>query len=172
MSSGLMRMTASSLEIRPYLGHIHSHAKRGRRCALPGTRLEHVERALFDGELHILHVAVMFLEDGADLFELLVDSGHALRHLGQVHRRADAGNNVFALGIDEEVAVKRLFARARVAGETNARAGVFASVAEDHLHHVDRGTKKRGDFFDCPTATEEINPLRHRSPHRIELVGT
>ncbi len=69
--------------------------------------LEHVELAALDGELDVLHILVMLFEDFLDLHQLGVDLladgfivgcfpklGHVLDGLG----RADAGDDVFALG--------------------------------------------------------------------------
>ena len=108
--------------------------------ALAVTRLQHVELLVLDGELHILHVAVMIFEDLANFLELLVHFGEDVCHLGDGHRGADAGNDVFALGVGEEFAHQALFAGGGVTGEGNARAAVVAHVAERHHLHVDRGT--------------------------------
>mgnify|MGYP005779409487 CR=1 FL=1 len=113
--------------------------RRGSR-ALAVTRLEHIELLVLDGELHILHVAVVIFEDLADFLELLVHFGEDFRHLGDGHRRADAGDDVFALRVGEELAHEPLLARCGVTREGNARAAVVAHVAERHHLHVDRGT--------------------------------
>ncbi len=52
-------------------------------------------------------------------------------------RRADARDDVLALGVDEVLAEEDLLAGVRVAGEGHAGAGVVAHVAEDHRHDVD-----------------------------------
>ena len=129
------------------VGHVHGHLECGGGSALAGARLEHVELAVFDGELHVLHVAIVFLKFYSNFFELAVDLGHDALHLGEVHRRADAGDDVFALGVDEVVAVEDLLAGAGVAREADAGAGIVAGVAEDHLHDVDGGAEEAGDFL-------------------------
>ena len=103
----------------------------------------------FDGELHVLHVAIVFLKFFSNFFELPVDLGHELLHLGQVHRRADAGDDVFALRVDEVVAVENSFAGAGIAREADAGAGGVAGVAEDHLHDVDGRAEEAGDLLDA-----------------------
>ena len=50
---------------------------------------------------------------------------------------ADAGHHIFALGVQQVIAVHFLLAGRRVAGEGHAGAGVPAHVAEDHGHDVD-----------------------------------
>jgi hypothetical protein len=58
---------------------------------------------------------------------------------------ADAGHNIFALGIEQVLAHHLLIAGGRVAGEGHACAGVFAHVAEDHRHDVDGRAQVIGD---------------------------
>ena len=108
--------------------------------ALAVTGLEHIEFALFDGELHILHVMVVVFKDLADFLELLVDVGEDLCHLRNRHRRTDTRDDVLALRVGEEFAHETLFARCGVTRERDARAAVVAHVAERHHLHVDRGT--------------------------------
>ena len=52
---------------------------------------------------------------------------------------ADAGDDVFALGVHEELAVEEVLAGGGVAGEGHAGARRLALVAEDHGLHVDGG---------------------------------
>ena len=91
----------------------------------------------------------MFLQLDANLFELVVRLRHNLFQFGEMYRRADAGHHVFALRVGQIVAIENLFARARVAREANARAGIVAGVAEHHLLHVDAGAKQPGDLLDA-----------------------
>ena len=62
---------------------------------------------------------------------------------------ADAGHDVLALGVDEAVAVEDVLAGVGVAGKADARAGVVALVAEDHLDDVDRRALEVGDLLDA-----------------------
>ncbi len=59
--------------------------------------------------------------------------------LGDLLRGADAGDHVFALGIDQELAVELLLAGRWIAREGDARRRGLAHVAEHHGLHVDRG---------------------------------
>ena len=68
--------------------------------ALAVTGLEHVELAILDGELHVLHVLVVLLQAVGDGGELLVHRGHLLMQLGDLARRADTGDDILALGVD------------------------------------------------------------------------
>ena len=54
-------------------------------------------------------------------------------------RRADAGDHVLALRVDQVLAVERGLAGGRVAGEGDAGGAVVPHVAEDHGLHRDRG---------------------------------
>ena len=59
------------------------------------------------------------------------------RMFEMLHRRANAGDDVFALGVGQELAVDLFGAGRRVAREGDAGARIVAHVAEDHRHHVD-----------------------------------
>jgi hypothetical protein len=83
---------------------IHREAHRGLRRALGVARLKHVELPVLDGELGVLHVLVVGLKLAQDLHQLLVDCGHPLAHLGDVARRAHAGDDVLTLRVGQEVA--------------------------------------------------------------------
>ena len=58
---------------------------------------------------------------------------------------ADAGHDVLALGVDQEVPVGALGPGGGVAGEAHAGARVVVAVAEDHGLHVDGGAQVVGD---------------------------
>ena len=69
---------------------------------------------------------VVLLEAVGDVGELVVHLGHILMQLGDVAGRADAGDHVLALGVDQVLAEQRLLTGGRVAGEGNAGAGLVA----------------------------------------------
>ena len=128
-----------------FVDEIAGDLHRGGSGTLAVAGLQHVELLVLDGELHILHVAVVVLELGADVGELLVGLGHDLGQLVDGLRGADAGDDVFALGVHQEFAEQLLFAGGGVARERDARAGGIAGVAEDHGLDVDGGTPVGGD---------------------------
>ncbi len=132
----------------PFAFHVDGHAQRGGGGALPDAGLEHEESALLDGELDVAHVAVVVLESLHGVEELLVafreGGGHGVEGFGD----ADAGDDVFALGVAEEVAVGPVLAGGGVAGERDPGAGVVAFVAEDHGLDVDGGAEIVGDAFE------------------------
>ncbi|MPN08145.1 hypothetical protein SDC9_155423 [bioreactor metagenome] len=87
----------------------------------------------------------MAFEDLGGLYELIVHAGHVdfqpIDGLGG----ADAGNDVFTLGVDEVFAEQPLFACGGVAREGDAGAAVVAHVTENHGLHVDGGAPVSGD---------------------------
>ena len=126
-------------------------AQSGLPGALAVARLQHPQLALLDGEFEILHVAVMLFELGVDaeqfgegfrqrrLHRRLVGGGLLARRLGDLLRRADAGDDVFALGIDQKLAVEFFLAGRGIAREGDAGGRGLAHIAEHHGLHVDRG---------------------------------
>ena len=100
----------------------------------------------------------MRLEGGHVVQQLTV----GVRDLGlQVVQRlgvADAGDDVLALRVHEEVAVHALLAGAGVAGEAHAGAGVLRHVAEDHRLHVHGRAEVVRDAL---LAAVEHRPLTH-----------
>ena len=92
-------------------GHLDGDAQRRLRRALAGAGLEEEERAVLDGELDVLHLAVVLLEPLERLDRAAAyASGRSLAHPLDRLRRADAGDDVLALRVDEELAEQ---ARAR-----------------------------------------------------------
>ena len=78
----------------------------------------------------------MLFEGGANVVELLVNLRHIFLQLGDLFGRADAGDHILALGVNEIFAVKDLLARGRIAREGHARAAIVAHVAEHHRADV------------------------------------
>ena len=109
--------------------------------ALACARLEHVQRAALDCELHVLDIFVVTLQSMRDLGELLVDLRHVALHLRDRTRRADAGHDVLALRVDQVLTIQRRLAGGWVAREGDAGGGVIAHIAEDHRLDVDSGAE-------------------------------
>ena len=133
------------------LRELDGDAERGLRRALAASRLQHPQLALLDGEFEILHVAVMPLKLGVDALELgervrqrrfhrrLVGAGFLARGLGDLLRRANAGDHVFALGVDQILSIELFLAGRGIARKRHAGGGRLAHIAEHHGLHVDRG---------------------------------
>ena len=113
--------------------------------ALAVAGLEHVELAVLDGELHVLHIAVVVLQRVADAHKLLVDLGHDVLQVRDGVGGAHAGDDVLALRVHQELAEEGLFAGGGVAGEGNAGAGGIAHVAEGHHLDVNGSAPGIGD---------------------------
>ena len=64
--------------------------------------------------------------------------------LGQRLRRADAGDDVLALGVDQELAVEAVLAGGGSRVKATPVAEVVAHVAEDHRLHVHGGAPAFG----------------------------
>ncbi len=129
---------------------ISGHLDGGARGALAGTRLQEIELALLHGELDVLHVLVMPLQAAGDLEDLVVDRRHPLVQRLDRQRRADARDDVLALGVRQELGVEARLAGPGIARESDAGAGGLAEVAEDHGHHGHRGAPFLRDVVDAP----------------------
>ena len=153
--------TASALVDQPLLHHVDGDLERRLGGALAGAGLQHAELAALHRELDVLHVAVMGLERAgapssssaktAGITSSIAGSWRAVGLLagdGQMLRRADAGDHVLALGVDEELAVELVGAGRGVAGEGDAGGAIVAHIAEDHGLDVDRGAPVRGDVVE------------------------
>ena len=146
----------------PLAGKFDRDLERGLGGALARTGLQHPQLALLDGEFEVLHVAVMALERAGDprqfperlghrrLHRRLVGAGLLARGLGDLLRRADAGDHVLALGIDQKLAVEALVAGRRIACEGDAGRRGLAHIAEHHGLDIDRGAPAFRDAVQAP----------------------
>ncbi|CAB4809346.1 unannotated protein [freshwater metagenome] len=118
------------------LGHVDGHLQCSSTGALADTGLQHPQLALLDGELGVAHVGVMTLETLEDGHQLGMKHWEVTLHVIEIFGIANTGNHIFALGVDEEVAVWLVLASGCVAGEANAGAAVLVAVTEHHDLHV------------------------------------
>ncbi len=166
---------ASSLRDQPFFHHLDGNANRGAAGALAVARLQHVQAAVLDGELEVLHVAIVLFQTRGDFAQLVVDVGLDLLELGDVHRRANAGDHVFALRVHQELAVKLFHAGRGIAREADAGAAGLAQVAEDHGLHVDRGAQHVVDVVDAAIVSwrdrSARSGTRHRAPSPAARAG-
>ena len=137
--------------------HFDRGAHHGGGVHLAVAGLQAVEHAFLDGVLVVLHLAVMRFQLVAQFDQLVVHLRHFVRHLGHRLGRADTGDDVLALGIDQVLAVHLVLAGAGIAGEADAGGAVVAHVAEHHGDDVDRRAvgHLRGDV--------ELAPIVHRA---------
>ena len=112
-----------------FVAHVDGDPHRRLRGALAVAGLQHEQLTLLDGELDVLHVVVVLLEPVAEGDELVIERRQHFLHRRQIHahrlllgqrqrlRRANAGDDVFALRVDQVFAVEQVFAGRRVARE-------------------------------------------------------
>ena len=134
--SGVDHSNGFLLGSHTLVNEVAGNLKSSLSCSLAVTCLEHIKLAVLNGELHILHIAVVLFKCGANLCELLESLGELLLHLVDVHRRTNACNNVLALCVCKELAEQTLCARCGIACERNACAAVVAHVSERHGLYV------------------------------------
>ncbi len=124
-----------------FVGLVDGDAYRRLGGALAVAGLEHPELAPLDGELHVLHVAVVLFEGAGVPGELLVTLGHLGGQLGDGTRGADARDHVLTLGIDEEVALDGRLTGGGVTRHGDAGGRVVSHVAEHHGLDVHRSAE-------------------------------
>ena len=160
---------------QPFVDHVDRRLQRGSSGPLRGSGLEEEELPLLDGELDVLHVAVVLLEPAHRFEELLVRLRQARLHRLERLRRPNSRDDVLALRVREELAVEPLLARRRVAREAHAGATVVALVSEDHLHDVDCGAEVVGDPVRPPVDVRtrgfpRVEDRPHRTPQLLACV--
>ena len=133
--SAVMRMSAScllifhrALPLPVPLVMSTAMLQRGGAGALADPGLQHPELALLDGELGVAHVACSGARgDRRCRAARRGSSGSGRFRCVEVFGVADAGDHIFALRVDEEVAVRLVLAGGRVAGEADAGAAELSS---------------------------------------------
>ena len=133
-SSGRTRATASARESRErrVLGHVHGDPQRRLRAALADADLEHPEPTVLDRELDVAQVGVVVLQPRRVVAQVRGDGRQPLVEHGDRLGRVRAGDDVLALGVEQDVAVQRRLAGRGVAREEHARRRRRAAIAEDH----------------------------------------
>ena len=109
-------------------------------CSLAVTALKHIQFAMLDRELHILHISVVIFELVGNSNELFVDLRKSLLDLFDLHRCAGTGDDILALRVHKNLCVELILACSRVAGESNTRAGIISHVTECHHLNVNSST--------------------------------
>ena len=115
--------------------------------ALPVAGLQHENLAILNGELEVLHIFEMRFEDFANAFELHERLWQMFLQVRDRFGSAHAGDNVFALRVDQEFAIENLPAGGRVARECDARSGIRPGVAEHHGLNVHGRAPFLGDVI-------------------------
>ena len=166
-----------------FIRHVHGNLHRRRRRALAATGLQHPQLAALHGEFDVLHVLVVIFQPLADRIEFAVNLGHDLFHRrqgrsglflaanGQPLRRANTGNDILALGIDEVFPVEAVFAGRRVPREGNTGGAIIAHITEHHGLHIDRRAPFFGNFIEPPVSdrARRLPAAEHRADGAPEL---
>ena len=169
---------------QPFAHHVDRHLERGLRSPLAVARLQQPQRALLHGELDILHVGVMLLEQFEHARQLGKGVGHGFFHarlvrarlfaprLGQVLRRADTRDHVLALRIDQPFAVIGFLAGRGIAREGNAGGAGVAHIAEHHRLHIDRSAHVMRDVVQpaVDLGALGVPAVEHRADRAPELL--
>ena len=92
----------------------------------------------------------MLFEVAGDPVQLSIGLGHDPFQLGDRPGRADPGDHVFALRVDEELAVESVFPRCGVPCEADAGGGGLAQVPENHRLDIHGGTQIFRDSAHAP----------------------
>ncbi len=140
--------------------HVDRDLEGGARGALTDAGLQHPQLAPLDRELDVAHVAVVVLKRGEHAVELARDLGHHVVELGDRGGVADTGNHVFALGVDEEIAVELVGAVGGIARERDTRRAALTLVAEHHRLNVDGRAEVVGDAVEA--AVVDRTPVHPR----------
>ncbi len=128
-----------------FVDHVDGDAHFGLGRALAVARLQDPQLVVFDGELDVLHVAVVLLQPSRDLDEFAVALRQRRLQVGQGLGLADAGDHVLALGVDQIIAFRLQLAGRCVARHGDAGGAIVAHVAEHHGLDVDGGAEVMGD---------------------------
>ena len=134
--------------------------------ALSIARLQNVKAIFFDGELEVLHVFEMVLEKFTDLHQRFVRGGHFLDQMGDGMGRAHAGDDVFALCVDQIFAVENFFAAGRITCKRNAGSTAFAHVPKHHRLHVHGRAPIVRDSVFAPIDNRAV--VHPRTEHRAD----
>ena len=150
--------------------HCNPHGRDAR--ALPDPGLEHVQLAFLDRELQVEHVAVVTLELLIGLHEVLVGLRERLRQGLDRQRRADAGDHVLSLGVQQTLAEEVRESRARVSCEGHAGSARLSQVAKHHRHHVHRRAPGIRNVIEPPVGdrARPVPGIEHRIDSHLELL--
>ena len=115
------------------------------RRTLAVTGLQEKQFAFLNGKFHILHVAVVAFQFVGQVDKFAVAARHIFFQLADRLRCPYAGHHVFALGVDQVLAVNSLGAGCRVPGKGHAGSGGLAHIAEYHGLNINRRAPVAGD---------------------------
>ena len=98
------------------LDHLHCDPDFCLGGSFPITGLEHPQGSTFDGELHVLHVAVMLFQLACNFTELVINFREFCFQLTDRFCHADSRHHIFSLGIHQKIALEFVPAVGSIAG--------------------------------------------------------
>ena len=108
---------------QPFFDHIYRNLHSRLDGAFSVSGLQHEQPVFLNGKLNVLHISEMFFQGIFIFHKLRIDIGHFFLQILNRFRCTDTGNDIFALGINKEFAVKFVLARGRIPGKTYASSG-------------------------------------------------
>ena len=145
--SGIDHCNSFLLGSHSLINEVTSDLESSLSGSLSVSGLKHIELAVLNGELHILHVSVVLLEGSAYVLELCECLGELLFHLGDVHRSSYTCNNVLALCVGKELTEEALSAGSGITGESNTGTAIVTHVTECHGLNVNCGSPRIRDII-------------------------
>jgi len=103
-----------------FCNHIYSHFDSCGAGAFTVAALEHVESSFLNGELHILHVAIVFFKFSADIAELFVNLCVCLLKLSKFLRGTNTCNNILTLCVHKVFAHELVLSVSWITAKANA----------------------------------------------------
>ncbi len=125
-----------SLVDKAFVFHVNRNLYCCGCCSFAVSCLEHKQFVSFNCKFHILHIAVVFLENFGDSCEVFVNLRKCLFHLCYRLRCSDTCNNVFALCVYKKFSENPVFAVCRVSRECNTCSRCISHIAEYHRLYV------------------------------------
>ena len=98
------------------LDHLHCNPDFRLGGSFSVTGLEYPQGSTFDGELHVLHVAVMLFQLACNFTELVINFREFCFQLTDRFRHADSRHHIFSLGIHQKIALELVPAVGSIAG--------------------------------------------------------
>ncbi len=133
-----------------FIDHINRDAKCRTPGPLAGARLQHPQLALFDGELNILHIAVMGFKTFSDLLKLNICLWNVIDHRLNLGGCVGTSDHIFALGVYQEFAEDSRLAVVRITGKSHPCRRLVTGVPKHHRLHRDRCADAVIDAIESP----------------------
>ena len=105
----------------------------------------------------------MAFEFFGNLHKLVINLGHIFFKFVDMLRRANAGDDIFALRVGQVISKQLLFSGGRIPRKSDARAGIFTHVAENHRDYIDGSSEIIRNLFAAPVGNGPISVPRSKN---------